>query len=101
MLTHLGYIMLDGLDFSPSCAVLGRVNPALCDLTTSPNFHGCYKIFQCHYSTLANWTMASSFPMLGTLFVPDFLFGRPFGLIRTETPIDALAGNTGFEPVQT
>ena len=56
---------------------------------------------QYYYSTLANWTMASSFPMLGTLFVPDFLFGRPFGLIRTETPIDALAGNTGFEPVQT
>ena len=56
---------------------------------------------QYHYSTLANWTMASSFPMLGTLFIPDFLFGRPVGLIRTETPIDALAGNTGFEPVQT
>ena len=42
--------------------------------------------------------MTSSFPMLGTLFVPDFLFGRPFGLIRTETPIDAFVQVGGLEP---
>lgn len=56
---------------------------------------------QYHYSTLANWTMTSSFPMLGTLFVPYFLFGRLHGsrLIRTKTPIDALAGTIGFEPM--
>lgn len=55
---------------------------------------------QYHYSTLANWTVASSFPMLGTLFVPYFLFGRLYGnrLIRTETPIDALMRQVGIEP---
>ena len=51
------------------------------------------------YSTLANWTMTSSFPMLGTLFVPYFLFGRLHGsrLIRTETPIDAFVREMSIE----
>lgn len=57
---------------------------------------------RCQYLILLlpNWTMESSFPMLGTLFVPYFLFGRLYGsrLIRTETPIDALDAGAGFEP---
>ena len=74
-LTHLSYIELfDGLFLPPTrCQYLILLSP--------------------------NWTMESSFPMLGTLFVPYFLFGRLHGskLIRTETPIDALDAGARFE----